>query len=489
MRNVRTTRWYLHLLLFAFPLWLGVISTSLADKVSLDPSNWGLEEGEACISCHKKSSAGLTHQWQSSAHASAGVNCLDCHYADQVDKDAIEHEGSIIATIVSPKDCGRCHTREYKETEGSVHSKALSLIKNRIPALADNLTGQEMITAGCAKCHGSKVEVRGDGSLSPDSWPNTGIGRINPDGSRGSCSACHGRHSFSKAQARDPSACIWCHSGPESPDREVFDTSKHGMLFAANREKMNLHSDEWVLGKDYSAAPTCVTCHMGATPGVTASHDVGMRDAWNLNQPISEKQSLIIFEDGDRRELPESQPAPRRGTEISKLDGSMGKVKAVASSKRRRQIMSKVCLECHSKGFANGFMKQFDNVVELYNEKFGKPAQAIMLALYDMNLLTPAPFDDPLEFTYWRLWHDEGTRARHGAAMMSPNFTWWEGMHLVGQNFYGEFLPQVRELAGTEKADQLINEHVLSLDEHSWLKNPSKPNPILGYGIGKPSHD
>ena len=112
-----------------------------------------------------------------------------------------------------------------------------------------------------------------------------------------------------------------------------------------------------------------------------------------------------------------------------------------------------------------------------------------MKALYDLNLLTPAPFEEPIEFTYRRLWHDEGTKARHGAAMMSPNLAWWEGMHLVGQNFYGEFLPQVRQLAGKEKADALIEEHVTSLEHHSWLKNPDQPNPILGYGIGRPSHD
>ncbi len=476
-------------LILILPLWSGVISVCFAEKVALEPSNWGIEEGKACISCHKKSSAGLTHEWENSAHAAAGVNCLDCHLADQVEKDAIEHEGSIIATIVSPKDCGRCHTKEFRETEGSVHSKALSLIKNRMPALADNLSGKEMIAAGCAQCHGSKVEVRGDGTLSPETWPNTGIGRINPDGSHGSCSACHARHSFSKAQARDPSACVWCHTGPESPDDDVYQSSKHGALFASNRDKMNLDSDEWVLGKDYSAAPTCVTCHMGASPGIDATHDVGMRDSWSLNSPVSERQHLVIFDDGDRRNLPESQAAPRRGTELSKLNGEMGKVKAVATPMRRRQIMQKVCLECHSKGFAEGFMKQFDDVVELYNEKFGKPAQAIMQALYNLNLLTPAPFDEPIEFTYWRLWHDEGTKARHGAAMMSPNLAWWEGMHLVGQNFYGEFLPQLRELAGKERADALIEQHVTSLEQHNWLKNPDRPNPILGYGIGRPSHD
>jgi hypothetical protein len=460
-----------------------------ADKVTLDPSNWGLAEGEACVSCHQKASAGLTHEWESSAHAEAGVNCLDCHLADQVDADAIEHEGSIIATIVSPKDCGRCHSKEYKETEASVHSKARILIADRVPALAADLSSKEMVAAGCARCHGSEVGLRADGSLAPETWPNTGIGRLNPDGSHGSCSACHGRHKFSKAQARQPEACTTCHNGPHSPDDEVYATSKHGMLFNANRDQMNLASDSWVLGKDYSAAPTCVTCHMGATPGIKASHDVGMRNAWNLNGPVSERQHLIIFDNGDRRELAESQGAPRRGAELSKLDGSMGQVKAVATSDRRRQVMSKVCIECHSKGFVENYMRQFDDLMELYNEQFAKPAQAIMNALYEKNLLTPAPFDEPIEYTYWRLWHDDGTRARHGAAMMSPQLSSWEGMHRVAQRFYGEFLPQLRQVADAAEADRLIDEHVLSLEQHGWLKDPSRPNPLLGFGSGRPGDE
>ncbi|MDJ0805983.1 MAG: multiheme c-type cytochrome [Gammaproteobacteria bacterium] len=471
------------------PLWSSFVANSFAEKVTLDPSNWGLKEGEACISCHKKASAGLTHAWKNSAHGEAGVNCLDCHLAEQDDNDAIEHEGSIIATIVSPKDCGRCHTKEYQETEASVHSKAIAVIKDHLPGQSDDPSGKEMQSAGCASCHGSVVEVRGDGTLSPETWPNTGIGRVNPDGSRGSCSACHTRHSFSKAQARDPSACTWCHTGPDSPDDKVYWSSKHGAMFNANRDKMNLSSDTWVLGKDYSAAPTCVTCHMGASPGIKPSHDVGMRNAWGLNGPVSEKQHLVIFEDNDRRNLPASQTAPRRGTEISKVTGEMGKVKAVATPKRRRQIMSKVCLECHNKNFVNDFMKQFDNLVELYNEKYGKPAQAIMQTLYAEDLLTPAPFDEPLESIYWRLWHDEATKARHGAAMMSPNLTWWEGMHRVAHNFYNEFLPAVRKVAGEDRANSLIDEHVGSLEHHKWLKDASITNPILGYGIGRTSHD
>jgi hypothetical protein len=463
------------------PLLLLAASAAYAVKVQLDPSNWGHEAGEACVSCHTKASAGLTAQWQDSAHATAGVNCMDCHQADKSEPDAIEHEGSVIATIVSPKDCGRCHTAELEEQQGSVHAEAHAIIADRVPALAHNVTGPEMQAAGCDQCHGSRVKVKGDGTLDPDTWPNSGIGRINPDGSKGSCSSCHGRHLFSKAQAREPEACVRCHSGPDSPDKEIFEASKHGMIYATQRDQMNLGAEQWVAGKDYTAAPTCVTCHMGAAGKLPSTHDVGLRNAWSLNTPVSEQQYLVVLDDGAKLELPASAKPPRRGSEVTKADGSLAKVKSVADPKRRRQAMTLVCLECHGKPFTESFMKQFDNVVELYNAKFGEPARAIMAELYEKGLLTPLPFDEPIEFTYWELWHDEGARARHGASMASPNHAWWEGMYVVGRNFYGKFLPEVRGVAGAQ-ADALIEKHVASQDRHGWLKDTDASNPILGFG-------
>ncbi len=252
------------------------------------------------------------------------------------------------------------------------------------------------------------------------------------------------------------------------------------MMYASHRDQMNLDSTEWVAGKDYTAAPTCATCHMGAAGKLTSTHDVGMRNAWSLNSPVSQRQYLVVFADGDKMELPSTEKAPKRGAEILKRDGTTGKVKAVATPKRRRQVMSLVCLECHGKGFTKGFMDQFDNVVTLYNDKFGKPAKAIMDGLYQNGLLTPLPFDEPIEFTYWELWHDEGARARHGAAMASPNHAWWEGMYLVGRNFYSRFLPEARELAG-DQAAQIIDAH-LSGEGHQWLGDPQQRNPILGFG-------
>ena len=204
-----------------------------------------------------------------------------------------------------------------------------------------------------------------------------------------------------------------------------------------------------------------------------------MRDAWNLNEAVSTQQYLAIFEDGERRELSTSESIPRRGESIMKMEGEMAKVKAVASPKRRRSAMKKVCVECHSKNFSNNALTQFDNVVELYNEKYGKPAQAIMTALYADNLLTPLPFDEPVEITFWRLWHDGGTRARHGAAMFSPSNT-WAGMADVARVFYGQFLPQVRKIASHEKVEALIREHVKDSEHHEWLNHPDKFSPILG---------
>ncbi|MBF0265411.1 MAG: hypothetical protein HQL46_09065 [Gammaproteobacteria bacterium] len=460
-----------------------------AEKVTLETSNWGLEGGKACVSCHEKSSAGLTMQWQNSAHAKNKVNCLDCHQAKKEEEDAIEHEGAIISVIVSPKDCGRCHGKEFEQQQGSKHSQAMSSITARMPHLAKQMGDNSTLLLSCAKCHGSKVEVNGDGTINPLTWPNNGIGRINPDGSLGSCSACHGRHQFSKQQARQPEACTHCHHGTDSPDKDIYANSKHGMMYQGFKSKMNLDSDNWVAGQDYYAAPTCVTCHMGAAGKIKSSHDVGMRDSWNLNRPISKKQSLVILDNGNKIEVADDEAPSRRGESIELADGTTAKVKAIASSKRRRQVMSNVCQECHSKMFAKSHFNNMDAQIELYNDKYGLPAQQIMAQLYEDKLLTPMPFDETIEVTFWELWHNEGTRFRHAAAMGDKSAAWWEGIFSLGTNFYGKFLPQLKQLAGKEKAEQLITEHVKENDNHLWFNNLNKESKLLGVEKGNDEYD
>ena len=85
-----------------------------------------------------------------------------------------------------------------------------------------------------------KRDANGQPTLHASTWPNTGIGRLNLDGSLGSCSACHSRHDFSPRRARQPENCGKCHLGPDHPQKEIYDESKHGVAFRDLKDHMNL---------------------------------------------------------------------------------------------------------------------------------------------------------------------------------------------------------------------------------------------------------
>jgi hypothetical protein len=271
------------------------------------------------------------------------------------------------------------------------------------------------------------VEVLPDGSLSPASWPNTGIGRINPDGSRGACSTCHTRHLFSVAVGREPDSCGNCHLGPDHPQKEIYEESKHGIAFVANRESMNLETKPWVLGQDYSAAPTCASCHMSAVPKLAVNHDVGLRIAWTLRPAVSTRQK---------------------------------------NWEEQREDMMQVCRQCHSPGFYENFFRQFDDAVELYNTKFAMPATQVMQRLREADKLSAVDFDEQIEWTFFYLWHHEGRRARHGAAMMGPDYVQWHGFYEVADRFYNEFVPQAEKLLPG------VTEPFLQHEHHQWRASP-----------------
>ncbi len=425
--------WIISLVILCVAFFLGTnISATEAAKAKTKIS----KEGQACVGCHKAQSPAFVKEWELSTHAKKGVDCYTCHRAEKSDPDAMEHNGFIISILVTPKDCSRCHPRQVKEMTESHHAKAGDILNSLDNYLGEVIGGPEAVAVGCIQCHGSKIKVLANGKLDINTWPNTGIGRINPDGSKGSCTACHARHDFSKAQAREPEACGKCHLGPDHPQKEVYDESKHGILYVANKDRLNMKSDKWVVGKDYTAAPTCATCHMGATPSQPATHDVGTRISWTLRPPVSKK-----LENADKR----------------------------------RAAMKDVCFNCHSAPFIDGFYQQFDNLVDLYNSKFAKPAMAMRQELMDKGKLTKADFDENLDWIYYELWHHEGRRARHGAAMSGPDYAWWHGMYEVSKKFYNEFLPEVKRVAGPELYNELQKKYLESDVRHEWyIKGMSK---------------
>lgn len=430
------------------------------------------KESKVCMECHRQTTPVILQQWGSSKHYRANVSCFECHQALETDKDVMEHYGQNIATIVSPKDCARCHEKEVTEFEASHHSKGGRILGSLDNRLAEVVEGNRAFktpgfpegnsaaaVSGCWQCHGSEVKVIGEGKLDPATWPNTGIGRINPDGSEGACSACHSRHRFSVEQARNPENCGKCHMGPDHPQLEIYEESKHGIAFHANKERMNLANEKWILGEDYNAAPTCATCHMSATPSQDVTHDVGLRISWN-NRPI-----LSI------------RP------EVS--DAKLGLPGKDIPWQTRRNNMKDVCTNCHNENYVENFYVQYDGLIDLYNEKFARPGKALMALA--KPLLKPVVFSNKIDFIWFELWHHEGRRARHGASMMGPDYTHWHGMYEVAKNFYTEFIPELEELveknlhsADAEKVTQAKAlkakiDAVLATDDHKWFINKMDP--------------
>jgi len=117
-------------------------------------------DGKNCISCHQKKNPGMYLQWKNSAHAENDVGCIDCHQADKKDVDAFKHHGSIIATLVTPKDCSQCHEKQASETMGSYHAHAGEILSSNDAYLAHAAGGQPIAIVGCESCHGGKAEQR-----------------------------------------------------------------------------------------------------------------------------------------------------------------------------------------------------------------------------------------------------------------------------------------------------------------------------------------
>jgi hypothetical protein len=247
-----------------------------------------------------------------------------------------------------------------------------------------------------------------------------GVGRINPDGSKGSCTSCHTRHRFSVAEARKPDSCGQCHLGPDHPQKEIYHESKHGYITQAYGDEYNWDAapGTWTPGVDYRA-PSCSACHMSGAGEVKTTHDVTERLSWETQAPLTVRPS-------------EFAPFP-----------------ADTNWKTERKKMKKICMQCHSERWTDNHYQELDQAVRLYNQEYFKPAKAKLDTLYEKGLLDDSRFfDEQLEVKFYELWHHEGRRARMGAAMMGPDYTWWHGFYEL-KHEYNEFMAGANELLET----------------------------------------
>jgi hypothetical protein len=364
-------------------------------------------EGVACIECHRATTPGLFADWAKSRHANANIGCLDCHLVQPGDTDIAKGHDKYysrsdlpygeekyklpIASIVTPKDCSRCHPDEAKQYSRSKHANTIEIMWKLDPWLNKGMNSDNERKTGCFSCHGTVIKIDENGNIDPNTWPNAGVGRINADGSKGACTSCHTRHRFSVAEARMPEACDQCHLGPDHPQIEIYEESKHGTLYHAFKSEYNFNAagGTWTAGVDYRA-PTCAACHMSGSGKVLTSHDVTERLSWETQAPLTVR--------------PEN-------------------------------------------------FKPFPSKSEEYNEVYFKPVKKKMDELYEKGLVDKTKyFDEHLELQYYEIWHHEGRRARMGAMMMAPDYAWWHGFYEV-KNRYNAFMEEANHLLKTgEKA-------------------------------------
>lgn len=274
---------------------------------------------EECVECHQKETPAAVDQWQTSSHASA-VDCSDCHGSD--------HQAILKGDApVDAKVCGRCHEDAYHEHVSSKHGRGLHSgwgctrnLKNRDPRECrfchEEGSSQPKTTVQCARFLTQTSEM---GAL--------GCNRCHQV--ENSCDSCHTNHITDLAAVRSPETCSTCHMGPDHPQWEMWQTSRHGVLFEALGEV---------------AGPTCQSCHMS-----DGTH--------NVSYGITMSPAMV--------QLPPEQHAIRR------------------------QEMVGLCMQCHGKSFAERELKSAD-VILAQSQELIREAEAVIRDLADRDLLVPS---------------------------------------------------------------------------------------------------
>lgn len=263
-------------------------------------------------------------------------------------------------------------------------------------------------------------------------WPNQGVGRENPDGSLGACTACHPRHSFSIEIARKPYTCAQCHLEPDMPAWNVYKESKHGNIYFSKYHEWDFKAVPWVIGKDFKA-PTCATCHNSliVSPDgdiiAERTHDFGLR-LWirlfgliySHPQPKSGNTTMVKNKDG--LSLPVT------------FSGELASEYLIDKKEQtsRLSTMKAICNSCHSTDWIDGHFANLDPTIKETDAMTLTATKLLLGAWKDRIANKTNPFDESIEKLWVKQWLFYSNSIRYASAMTgAPDYTsfklgWWE---------------------------------------------------------------
>jgi hydroxylamine dehydrogenase len=348
---------------------------------------------DECITCHRETTPGIVDQFSHSAMAAAKVTCRNCHEVKADYPGAVEHEGSYVLATPTTAMCQKCHEAEVAQYDQSRHSLpayvAVAGSKDLSPAL---LAIYQAIPEGSFIPDKARhaIAVLEGATITPFACENChSIGAPAADGSVGECQKCHIRHEFSLEQARKPETCNNCHIGPDHPQWEIYQESAHGILYATNGSTWNWDAQPGNLSVTDFPAPTCSLCHMSGFGTEGTTHDVGDRLSWYLFASISQQR-------------PNWQD--------------------------NRARMQSVCFECHNQTFIQDLYTSADAATQQVNA-WVQEANDLVAPLQNQGLINTGNFDEPIDFTYFDLWHYWGRTTKFGVWMQGPDYSQWHGAY------------------------------------------------------------
>lgn len=399
----------------------------------LSTMTFGETAPAGCVDCHKNKTPGIVADWQSSKHALNDVDCSVCHGDGHTSAADVAR-----AKIPTPETCAICHDAKVAQFKKGKHAAAWAAMKAMPTAHWQPMALMEGMK-GCGGCH--KIGLKTEEEIAQLRKGGAGFGVA-------SCDACHTRHTFSVAEAREPRACQTCHMGFDHPQWEMYSSSKHGVRHELKKTG-SLPAT--------AAAPTCQTCHMQ-----DGNHEV--RTAWGflaVRLPMPEDKQWAA----DRATIlqalgvldPSGKPTAR--LEVVKA-ADVARLTEEAWQAERNKMLA-TCNQCHSANFARAELKKGDDIIRDADHLMAEAIRVVAGLYKDGLLRKPAnyayPFPDLLTFhdaptvieqKLFVMFLEHRMRAFQGTFHANPDYAFWYGWSEMQRD-----LSEIRE-----RAEQLRRE-------------------------------